>query len=190
MKFFFKEYITPLLKNEDSKRISVEASALGLVLALCVIASLTDSSFLTGLNFFLIFDSVTLYLLMALGLTFVILLGSVDLTIGGMLSLNCVIFAMASNALGLLWSIPIVLICGFLEGVLTGFVFKIFKIPSFIVTYGMMGIYTSCAVVLCKGTPVVLKMQVMRPLRTLNSMILPGIKLQYLLVAVLLSSFI
>jgi ribose/xylose/arabinose/galactoside ABC-type transport system permease subunit len=189
MKEFLKIFFTRLLINEDNKKVSVEAGATGLILMLCIVASITDGSFLSGRNFLLILDSVTLYLLMALGLTFVLLSGSVNLSVGGMLSLNCVIFAMVSNSMGLLWSIPAVLLCGFLEGVATGYVFKIFRIPSFIATYGMMGLYTSFGVVLCGGTPIVLKMDVMRSLRVLNYMVFPGIKLQYLLAAIAFAIF-
>jgi ribose/xylose/arabinose/galactoside ABC-type transport system permease subunit len=190
MKKNIKNFFKRIVINEDNQKISVEASASGLILILCIIASITDISFLSGRNFLLIFDSVTLYLLMALGLTFVLLSGSVNLSVGGMLSLNCVIFVMISNTYGLWWSIPAVLICGFLEGVITGFIFKIFKIPSFIATYGMMGIYTSFAVVLSGGSPIMLDMKILRILRKLNYMVIPGIKVQYILASAVFFIFI
>ena len=178
-----------LLLSEDGNRISVETSAVGLNLVLCIVAAFTEISFLSGSNMMLILDSVTLYLLIAMGLTFVLLSGSVNLSVGSMLSLNCVLFAMLGNEIGM-WAVPVILVVGLLEGFLTGLVFNFFKIPSFIATYGMMGVYTSIAVVISGGSPIVLKPAVFRALMVLNKNIIPGVKVQYVLVLLVFAVFI
>jgi len=176
-------------KGESGGRISVEAGAIGLILILGIIATMSTPVFLSLGNLVLIFDSVTLYLLLAMGLTFVLLSGSVNLAVGGKLALNCVIFAMLSHSIGM-WAIPVVLVIGFLQGILMGVVFNFFRIPSFIATFGMMGIYTSLAVVLAQGSPVVMNMDVMRELRILTRFLVPGVRVQYVLAAIVFILFI
>lgn len=161
-------------------RISVEVSSAILILSLGIIATLTDKSFVAFTNIINIADVAILYLMLGIGLTFVLLSGSVNLAIGGMLSLNCVIFALLSKSMGL-WAIPVVLASGFIEGLLTGWVFNVFKIPSFIATFGMMGIFTSIAILLSGGAPIVLSGNVIKSLHLLHEFIFPGIKFQYLI---------
>ena len=167
----------------------MEAGAIGLILLLGIMASFSSPAFLTMFNLNLILDSVTLYLLLGLGLTFVLLSGSVNLAVGGKLALSCVVFAMLSHQIGM-WAIPVVLVAGFVQGVLIGVVFNFFKIPSFIATYGMMGLYTSLAVVISGGAPIVMNMDVMRELRILNRMIIPGLRVQYVLAAAVFVLFL
>lgn len=183
--------LSPLLKLRwnENKRISVELGAFLLIILMGFISTIIDSAFISGNNIISILDSVTLYFLLASGLTFVLLSGSVNLSVGGMLSLNCVIFAMSANKFGL-WGIPLVLICGFLQGIVTGMVFNRFEIPSFIATFGMMGIYTSFAVILSGGSPIVLTPGVMKSLRILNARLILGIKFQYIIALLVLTVFL
>jgi len=83
-----------------------------------------------------------------------------------------------------------VLLCGFLEGIITGQINNIFRIPSFIATFGMMGIFTSIAVVLSGGESKVLGVEVMKSLRSLHLTPLPGIKVQYIITAVIFFIFL
>lgn len=164
------------------KKISVEQSSAILIICLGVVATLTDKTFIAGSNITNIIDAFILYLLLAIGITFVMVSGSDNLAVGGMLSLNSVVFAILSEKMGL-WSIPLVLLIGFIEGVITGQVFKIFKIPSFIATLGMMGVFTSIAVLISGGAPKVLSMDVSRSLKFLHLTPIPGIKVQYIITA-------
>lgn len=177
------------LEPKRKKKISVEVSSLILVTCLGLVATFTDRTFIAWSNITNILDVTILYLILALGITFVIMSGSDNLAVGGMLSLNCVLFALLSKPLGL-WSIPVVLLCGYLEGVVTNLVFGIFKIPSFIATFGMMGIFTSVAVVISGGEPKVLSVDVMKSMRFLQSTPIPGVKVQYILTAVIFLIFL
>ena len=176
-------------RDESGFKISVEAAAIGLVIVLGVIATLHSPAFLSMFNLTLILDSITLYILLALGLTFVLMSGSVNLAVGGKLALSCVLFALLSRHIGL-WSIPIVAAAGFVMGWAIGLVFNILKIPSFVATFGMMGVYTSLAVVISGGSPIVLSMDVTRQLRILNRMIVPGVRVQYLIAAAVFLVFL
>lgn len=174
--------------KQDSKQLSVEACTLILIIVFCIIATLTDKTFISKNNITNLIDGATLLLVMALGLTFVLLSGSVNLAVGGMLSLSSVLFALFAERLGM-WAIAVVLLFGFLEGLAIGGVFNAFKIPSFIATYGMAGLFTSVAVFLSGGTPVVFNSGMLKALRVFNLAVLPGVKLQYLIALLLLILF-
>lgn len=170
-------------------KLSVELSSIILIFCLGIIATLTDDAFITGKNFINIIDAAILYILLGMGLTFVLMSGSMNLAVGGMLSINCVIFALLSEKLGL-WSIPLVFLCGYIEGIVTGEVHNVLKIPSFVATFGMMGIFASLAILLSGGESLVLDVGVMKSLKFLHYNLLPGIKIQVIITALIFFIFL
>jgi ribose transport system permease protein len=98
-------------------------------------------------------------LVLGLGATFIIIMGSIDLSIEGVLTLAAVIIAMLvlnganSNDLGLL-AIPIVLAVGALVGFVNGTVHVRLKVPSFMTTLGMWFIGVGIANALLGGIAV------------------------------------
>lgn len=91
-------------------------------------------------------------LLMAIGVTFILLLGSIDLSIGAMGSCACVIFAMTVAKIGFMSLFASVLF-GLGAGLLSGTLYVKLKIPSFITTFGTMSIWQSLALIISKGAP-------------------------------------
>jgi len=95
----------------------------------------------------LITDSATL-MLVAFGMTMVILLGEIDLSVGAVVALLSVILAQLMAA-GVGWPLAVVLVVliGMGIGGLNGVITVIGDIPSFITTLGMMAIATGLAYV-------------------------------------------
>lgn len=188
-----KTRLSDLNQNSDrgtgGKKLSVEMSSIILICLLGIIAFVTDKTFVAGSNLINMADAIVILLMIGLGVTFVIMAGADHLAIGGMLSLNCVLFALFSHKFGL-WAILLVILCGLLEGLLTGIVYTSLKIPSFIATFGMMGILTSFAVLISQGAPIVINMDVLKSLNKLDYMILPGIKIQYILTLIIFLIFL
>lgn len=184
-----RQKIFSFLNKREGKGFSVEVSSLTLITVLGIIATITDRAFIAKSNILNIADASILYLLLGLGLTFVLMSGSVNLAVGGMLSLNCVLFAMFSSRIGM-WAIPLVIAIGFIEGIFTGVVFNYFKIPSFIATFGMMGIFSSIGVILSGGAPIVLSSQTIKTMRLLQIAPLFGIKIQYFITAIIFLIFL
>ena len=91
-----------------------------------------------------------------MGLTFVILIGSIDLSIGAMLSLFTVFFTIMLNSLGF-GAYPLIIIIGLAFGLLNGLIFTKLKIPSFIGTFGAAGVLQSLALIVSKGAPIGIK---------------------------------
>jgi ribose transport system permease protein len=91
-------------------------------------------------------DTAILFILAA-GSTFVVILGSIDLSIQAICSLASVLIAMMLPGFGY-WSFPIALGSGALIGVISGWIHVKLKIPSFIVTLATSGVVVSAALLL------------------------------------------
>ncbi len=116
------------------------------VITLFTFFNLRNSQFLGLYNIGNILDFANTYFIAGIGLTFVILIGSIDLSIGAMISLDTIIFIIMINALGF-WAYPIIIVIGIALGLFNGVVLMRLKIPSFIVTLGSSGIFMSLALI-------------------------------------------
>lgn len=119
----------------------------GLIL-LIIYFSFASDFFLNTRNFErLATDSATL-ILVALGMTLVILLGEIDLSVGAVVALLAVIAAQVMAA-GVPWygAVLIAIAIGMTIGLVNGIITVIGQIPSFIVTLGMMAIANGLAYV-------------------------------------------
>jgi len=97
-------------------------------------------------------QSATL-LVLGLGETFIILLGSIDLSIAPVAAMSTIIAAMLIPTLGY-GAYVVATIFGVFAGLLTGLVHTKARIPSFIATLGAMGLWTGVGFVISKATPI------------------------------------
>lgn len=99
-------------------------------------------------------DTAVLFIL-ATGVTFVIMLGGIDLSIQSMASLASVIIALTIARLGY-GSFLLAIVIGAVAGFLSGIVHVRLKIPSFIATLAMGGVLFSAALVISKERSITL----------------------------------
>ena len=99
-------------------------------------------------------DTAVLFIL-ATGVTFVIMLGGIDLSIQSMASLASVIVALTITRLGY-GSFLLAIVIGAIAGLLSGIVHVRLKIPSFIATLAMGGVLFSAALVISKERSITL----------------------------------
>lgn len=90
-------------------------------------------------------DTAVLFIL-ATGVTFVIMLGGIDLSLQSMASLASVVVALTLSSLGYL-SFVLAVAIGALAGLLSGLAHTRLRIPSFIATLAMGGVLSSTALV-------------------------------------------
>jgi ribose transport system permease protein len=115
---------------------------LAVLVLLCAVITGFNPNFLSFGNFVRISQASMIPLVLGLGATFIILMGSVDLAVEGVLSLGAVALSLLvlnganDNDLGLL-AVLIVLLTGALLGAVNGVVHVRLRIPSFMVTLGM-----------------------------------------------------
>jgi len=133
-----------------------------LVLIICILSALRPDTFLTTDNFLNVLRRSSVYGIIAIGMTFVIISAGIDLSVGSMIALCGMCGAAAMEAagganpagaallLGTLAGILIGALCGLVNGVL---ITKL-RLQPFIVTLGSMSFYRGIALVMRDGQPI------------------------------------
>jgi len=140
-------------KKMNKTKIRTVVNNLGGVIMLIVIIGLftiINPNFMNFQNIRNILFDITPLLIMAIGVTFVLLIGSIDLSVGSITSLACVMTGLWMPILDY-WILLVVFIFGLLAGLLNGFVLIKFKIPSFIITLCTAAIWASIALIISSG---------------------------------------
>ncbi|OAT72496.1 ribose ABC transporter permease [Parageobacillus thermoglucosidasius] len=122
---------------------------------LCIVLSILSDSFLTVNNWMNVLRQVSINALIAFGMTFVILTGGIDLSVGSVLALSSAITAgiMASGTNGFT-AIIIGLLAGFLMGALNGVVITKGRVAPFIATLATMTMFRGLTLVYTDGRPI------------------------------------
>lgn len=122
----------PLVKAVGSQRIVV----LMAVIILYLVFSVASSSFRQYTTFLSLLDTVYYIAFMAIGVTFCLITGGVDLSIGtGMICYSLIgAHMVVNNGLPTWAGILICIFCGLLMGVFNGFLVSVLNLPPFIAT--------------------------------------------------------
>lgn len=135
---------------------------IGIIIALFVLClflsvnPITKGSFLTQKNVFNVLRQISSNLFLACGMTMVIILGGIDLSVGSIIALSGCIAAggVARYHLPLVIAILLGICVGLIVGMFNGFVISKTTIPAFIVTLATMNIAKGFAYVYTGGSPV------------------------------------
>ena len=126
--------------SDRQKDLLQKFAALGSLLVLIVVFSLTSNAFFTVNNGMTIALQVTSIALLGIGATCVIITGGIDLSVGSVLALAGVVAALAVKELGM--PVPVAMMIGILTGSLCGVINGVLvtrmRLPPFIATLGMM----------------------------------------------------
>jgi ribose transport system permease protein len=130
--------------------------ALGL-LVLAVALTIYSPFFLTKDNLLNVIDQVSVLGVLALGMTAVIVIGGIDLSVGAVLALAMMVLGWLSHDGGLPMSIAIVgaLATGALAGWVNGAMTTYAKLPAFIATLAMFSVARGLANVITDGQQIV-----------------------------------
>lgn len=133
-----------------------EAGIALVLLAICAFLALSTPYFLTIDNLAIVARQVSLIAIIAIGMTFVILLGGIDLSVGSVVALASVVvgYVMVNWQLPLAVGILAGLLVGMLVGALNGLLTIKTRVPPFIITLGMMGVARGAALVITKGSTI------------------------------------
>ena len=128
------------------------------LLAMIVYFSVSTPFFLTLSNMQSIAQQAAVLLLVALGATFPILMGSIDLSVAGMVTLTGICTALLAQAgvNGVLLVIAVLAI-GATAGLVNGVILAYLGLPSFLVTLGTSFVFTGVALLAIGGIPVPLQ---------------------------------
>jgi inositol transport system permease protein len=118
-------------------------------------ATLSDPTFLTDTNLTNVLRQVVVVSLLACGVTFIIILGHIDVSLGSVMALTGTFAATVMVQTG---SITLAVIAGLALGAFTGLVnglvVTIFRIPSFIMTLAMSSVARGAILLYTDGAPV------------------------------------
>jgi ribose/xylose/arabinose/galactoside ABC-type transport system permease subunit len=124
-----------------------------LLILIIFFGSLAPDLFLTRSNLAVILQNSAVQCVVAIGMTFVILIGSIDLSVGSGMALVGTLAAMASTQIGgdAFFLTPFI---GAAIGLVNGLVFVYGRIPSFVVTLGMLSVARGLTLIISNGSPV------------------------------------
>ena len=141
--------IANVVRARRLPRLEVLAPTLAPIVLVVVFALLNDR-FLSPVNLQNIGQDGSILLVLAFGLTYVILMGAIDLSVGALLGLGEVITATLVSQLGYA-AFVVAVLAGLLAGLVNGLVHVRTRIPSFIATLGMSGIWLTAALAVTRG---------------------------------------
>jgi ribose transport system permease protein len=132
------------------------ALAFGALILLFIVFSLASPNFLQFDNVVGILIATAVNGVLALGVTFIIITGGIDLSVGTVMTLAAVITGVLVTEMHLPLPLGIVggILAGTLMGLVNGAVIARMKIPSFIATLGMLNIAKGLALVLSGLKPI------------------------------------
>ncbi|MFO1073660.1 MAG: sugar ABC transporter permease [Geminicoccaceae bacterium] len=141
--------------NELMHFIKTNATLIALVV-LVVVLSFADDTFLTPRNLSNLARQVTIIGIVGVGMTMVILVGGIDLSVGSVVGLAAIVDTLLMQyGLNIWLAIPVTLVLvGGAIGIWNGFWITYYRIPPFIITLGMLTIARGMALVLSGGTSV------------------------------------
>lgn len=127
------------------------------LLLLGLLLSIATDSFLSFRNFINILDQITVLGIMAVGMTFVILIGGIDLSVGSVLALAMMVMGYLNVEAGLPMSIAIGggLVAAAASGAVSGLLITELKVPAFIATLAMMSIARGLANMITNGSQII-----------------------------------
>ena len=143
-----------LSKTNTKELLGKLGPLLGLLLIVVVITIL-NPSFMTTDNILNIFRQVSISALIAFGMTFVILTGGIDLSVGSTLALTGAIAAtLLASGTDPILTMLVTLLLGAILGAVNGVIIAKGKVAPFIATLATMTIYRGLTLVYTEGRPV------------------------------------
>ncbi|QGQ48123.1 ABC transporter permease [Metabacillus sediminilitoris] len=141
-----------------SKTVSTNLQKLGPFVGLIIIIitlSIVSPNFMTVDNILNVLRQVSINALIAFGMTFVILTGGIDLSVGSILALSSAVTAsMLASGMDPILAILIGLIAGAIMGAINGFIITKGKVAPFIATLATMTVFRGLTLVYSEGRPI------------------------------------
>jgi ribose transport system permease protein len=141
------------IQQTSVERFHVRLESIVVLLGLAAIMAVSSPYFLTIGNILNILLATSTIGILAIGATFVICSGGIDLSLGSVMGLSGV----AGASLAVNWSAPAslaivaCLVAGTLAGLVNGILITRALMPPFIVTLGMLGVARGLALVIANG---------------------------------------
>ncbi|MDU1538184.1 MAG: ribose ABC transporter permease [Paeniclostridium sordellii] len=144
-------------KQLDLKSLLIKYKSLVGLLLLIVVVSILSPSFLSTRNILNILRQTSVNAIIAAGMTFVILTGGIDLSVGSVLALSGAFAAsLLASGQSIIVAAMAAIVVGAVVGFLNGFVIAKGKLQPFIATLATMTILRGITLVFTDGKPITL----------------------------------
>ena len=124
------------------------------ILGLAIVFGAINPNFWSVTNLANVSRQMSILALLALGQTFAILSGGIDLSVGSLLALVSVVCAQQMKEFGLVAGIAAGILAGGFAGLINGLIIARARVPAFIATLGMLVSARGAALVLSGGLPI------------------------------------
>ena len=125
------------------------------LLALCVVLWAATPHFLTVSNLLNVLEQTSINAIVAVGMTFVIISGGIDLSVGSVLALAGIALASGlASGVPAPASLALALATGTACGLVNGTLITFGRLPPFIATLGMMSVARGAALMVAEGRPI------------------------------------
>ena len=140
------------IKGIDWQRVGIPLA----LFILCIIFAFSSNRFLTVRNLTNVARQISILAFLSYGMTFVIVSGGIDISVGSAVSLISMVTAgmMVSNG-SVSFGIVMGILCGAFIGTMNGLLVSLIQLPPFIVTMGTGTICAGLALLYANGMPIV-----------------------------------
>ena len=136
------------------KKIVTEQKTLVFLLLLVILMGIISPFFLTGDNIVNVLVQSSIYGIMACGMTFAIIGGDFDLSVGSTMALSGLVAILCEPYVGQVPAMLLALLTAAAVGLVNGFLVAKCRISSFIVTIGTSYIFKGIALKISNGDPI------------------------------------
>lgn len=174
-------------KTRIGKKLFSHGTLLLVLLAISITLTLLRPTFLSYKNLFNLLRSMSITGFIAIGMTFVIITGGIDLSVGSVVGFSSVICGLLLNNFGwpILPALLVTLLLSLLIGLANGLMIHYGKLPPFIATLGSMQMVRGLAMLLTNGRTISGMPQSFTSFAQLKILGLPSLFIVWLVVIVI-----
>lgn len=137
------------------KKILIEQRSIIALMVLIAVVSYLNPNFFSTDNLLNILRQTSVNAIIAIGMTFVILIAGIDLSVGSVLALTGAVAAtLISKAVSIYWVVPMILCFGLLLGLLNGCLVAFGKVQAFMATLITMLLLRGVTMIYTDGRPI------------------------------------
>jgi len=148
---------TPPMQNSSRRLVdlAIEYNFILIFLVVVAIAAILSPNFLTATNISNLFQQAAVTGVVAIGMTFVILTGNIDLSVGSVTALcGMLVAVLLVGGMPILPALAITILAGAVAGAAIGAITAFAEVPSFIVSLAGLVSFRGITYLLTDGTPV------------------------------------
>ncbi|WP_281974657.1 ABC transporter permease [Halobacillus litoralis] len=143
-----------LINVDEMKVLFLKYGVIVGFLILIVTATILYPGFLSTTNIMNMYSQLAIVGVMSIGMTFVLLTGGLDMSVGGIYASSAVLYAIFANSMPIGVAMITTVVCGVAAGAFNGLLITRFRVTAFIATLGTGSIFTGIALLVSNANPI------------------------------------